>query len=316
MKKQWTWFYRLLALMIVVAASLTGILFYIYYQTRNLYALPLMQSALLPWGIAASCALLGLLLGLFIYFKYNFTNELNRLSADKPIDLHNYKGMMLDVAQRLSSSENAKNQSIENMNTLNAYISHEINNSLNILLAMVQLQASYDSMQQFIKQMAASMEDILILSRLPKKQEMTQTDILLICAELVAEYSKVSPDIEFSFPDSGISPVMGHGNLYRRAIANLLGNAIKHGKGKILFTLQEEQHNVILNIRDQGEGIDMQTLDTLFEPNNHLFKLKKDSHGIGLGLVKTVADLHGAAIWAENAVEGGASFYFVMRAAS
>jgi signal transduction histidine kinase len=100
-----------------------------------------------------------------------------------------------------------------------------------------------------------------------------------------------------------------------QVISNLLGNAIKFTKeGTIsIFTEKEENGHskeVIVSVKDSGEGIDPEILPKLFSKF-----VAKSYQGTGLGLFisKSIIEAHGGRIWAKNNADGkGATFSFTL----
>jgi signal transduction histidine kinase len=93
-----------------------------------------------------------------------------------------------------------------------------------------------------------------------------------------------------------------------RVFLNLLDNALEAmpDGGEIYVIAREEQHNVLVEIRDTGPGISEQAWTTLFQP----FASFGKSNGLGLGLAlsrQTVLD-HGGDLWAEKHRGPGALF--------
>lgn len=106
---------------------------------------------------------------------------------------------------------------------------------------------------------------------------------------------------------------LGDASQLRRALVNLLTNAIKYSPQETDVDVQLQLHDGHwhISVRDQGHGIDEQELPHLFTP----FARQKRHEGgpvagIGLGLayVATVARQHGGQIQARNHPEGGAEF--------
>ena len=67
--------------------------------------------------------------------------------------------------------------------------------------------------------------------------------------------------------------------------------------------------DVVINVRDSGQGIDHEILPRLFTK----FATKSDIGGTGLGLFisKSIVEAHGGKVWAENNADGkGATFSF------
>lgn len=110
---------------------------------------------------------------------------------------------------------------------------------------------------------------------------------------------------------------LGDAQLLRRAIGNLLGNAIQFSPdgAAIDCALQERDGQWLLSIRDQGPGIAAEQQHRLFQPFN---RLHQESHpgvdgiGLGLALVHTVAQRHGGRVLLHSQSGQGATFTLVL----
>lgn len=94
-----------------------------------------------------------------------------------------------------------------------------------------------------------------------------------------------------------------------QVISNFLNNAIKFTKdGTITISSRIQDGNVIVNIKDNGPGIDRQIIPILFSK----FVTKSDKGtGLGLYICKSIIEVHGGIIGAENSPDGvGAIFSF------
>jgi len=103
--------------------------------------------------------------------------------------------------------------------------------------------------------------------------------------------------------------------LMRIAWEQLISNAIKFSKRAaapaIEFGADERDGEHVLWIKDNGLGFDMEYSNKLFQMFQ---KLQKDSdfegYGVGLALVRRVAEKHNGRVWAEAKPNLGATFYF------
>jgi signal transduction histidine kinase len=103
-----------------------------------------------------------------------------------------------------------------------------------------------------------------------------------------------------------------------QVISNLLNNAIKFTeKGTISIGLErkgDDNREVLISVKDPGQGINPEILPKLFTKFATKSKSKSESEtgtGLGLFISKSIVEGHGGKIWAENNADGkGATFYF------
>jgi len=70
---------------------------------------------------------------------------------------------------------------------------------------------------------------------------------------------------------------------------------------------QSDSKMVTVTVADWGVGLDEAEVDRLFDP---FFTTKADGLGLGLAITRTIVEAHGGRVWAENNLDGGASFSF------
>jgi PAS domain S-box-containing protein len=112
--------------------------------------------------------------------------------------------------------------------------------------------------------------------------------------------------------------VIGDAALLKQVISNLIDNAIKYSRTRDPATIEigcagEEAGRVILFVRDNGVGFDMRYAHKLFGVFQRLHRSDEfEGTGIGLATVRRIVGRHGGRVWAEGALNAGATFYFTL----
>jgi signal transduction histidine kinase len=159
-----------------------------------------------------------------------------------------------------------------------------------------------------IEEMAATLEDILVLARTGRAREPVRAvDLAALADALVEEYRALGKAAVFEPSPRAVLDVQP--NLLRRALRNLIDNALTYA-GEARVRVSEEEGRIALIVDDDGPGIDEELIAEALEPFSRLEESRnRDSGGAGLGLAisRAVALAHGGDLVLARRPEGGLS---------
>jgi signal transduction histidine kinase len=99
-------------------------------------------------------------------------------------------------------------------------------------------------------------------------------------------------------------------------VANLVGNAAKFsrdGDGAVTIASRREGDEVLLSVTDTGIGFDMKYHDRIFGIFERLHRQEDyPGTGVGLAIVRKVAERHGGRAWAVSEAGKGSTFYVAL----
>lgn len=168
------------------------------------------------------------------------------------------------------------------------------------------------------QRMAELIDDLLKLSRVTRTELKWETvDLTQLAEEIISMLQQIEPERHVKcLIQSGLT-TRGDTQLLRIMMDNLLSNAWKF-TGQCREALIEvgctvKEDKIIYFVRDNGAGFDMAYADKLFGAFQRLHDANEyPGTGIGLATVQRVIHKHGGCIWAESAINQGATFYFIL----
>ena len=123
---------------------------------------------------------------------------------------------------------------------------------------------------------------------------------------VVAEYAE---DVDFeSFLYEQLKTFRGNPVAIKRAVTNLVVNAMRYGNGWVLIStgLSADKELVWVSVEDNGPGIKPEQLKKLFEPFTRGDTARgSEGTGLGLAIVKRIVNQHGGSVVVNNRSEGG-----------
>lgn len=167
--------------------------------------------------------------------------------------------------------------------------------------------------------MGELIDDLLGLSRVTRTEmHCTQVDLSAIAGEIMADLCQTAPERNVEFINTPELIANGDARLLRIVLENLLNNAWKYtcreSLAEISFgAIEQKDGKLAYFVRDNGAGFDMAYADKLFGAFQRLHSEGEfPGSGIGLATVQRIIHKHGGQVWAESAINQGATFYFTL----
>jgi signal transduction histidine kinase len=164
-----------------------------------------------------------------------------------------------------------------------------------------------------VEEMAATLEDILTLARTGRAREPVRpVDLAALADAVVEEFRDLGLAAEFRQSERAVLAVQP--NLLRRALRNLMDNAVAYG-GQAAVTVVERTGEIEIRVEDEGPGIPAERLEEVLEPFRRLDSSRNRASGgagLGLAIALAVAQAHGGRLELANREGGGLSASLVL----
>ena len=174
--------------------------------------------------------------------------------------------------------------------------------------------------QKHVDRLDAIIEDLLSLSRIEEDVETEEIVLeegrirdVLVTAIQVCQVKAGPKNIRVELSCSEDLKAKINPPLLEQAVVNLLDNAIKYSEeeSEVQVEAKKVDDKILINVRDQGCGIDKKHLSRLFERFYRVDKArsrKMGGTGLGLAIVKHITQAHGGHVTVESIPERGSTF--------
>ena len=226
-----------------------------------------------------------------------------------------------DLARQFNAAAERIETLVTSHKTLLANASHELRSPLTRIRMGLELmgdgQPSAGAKAEILRnigELDQLVDEILLASRLESKETDVGTpesvDLIGLSAE---ECARVEAELDLQ--GTGQLEVQGIAKLLRRAVRNLLENARRYSHGDITLTLAQEGNMALIRVQDHGPGVPAAQRERIFEKFYRLPGASERSGGVGLGLslVRSIAERHGGSVIATDRPDGKAGACFELR---
>jgi signal transduction histidine kinase len=256
------------------------------------------------------------------------TDLSRRIALDGPQDeLRNLADTVDDMLGRLESAFVAQRQLVDDA-------SHELRNPLAVIQANVDAVLAHDDttpddraqaisiVSRAIQRMTRLVEDLLASARRSSPAFVdADVDLASIAGEAAEEYQLLAADRELHVVRR-LSPgptAAGDASALRRAVDNLLSNAVRLARGGSELVLAVGSRNgwAWIAVRDEGPGIAAEDADRVFDrfyrsglrqPPATVPSTGQRRAGLGLAIVRQIAESHGGTVALHSEVGVGSTF--------
>lgn len=232
------------------------------------------------------------------------------------------------VAQRTAELE-ASNKDME---AFSYSVSHDLRAPLRHIQSYVQLlqeEASPSLSEASLRHLAIVsdaathmgllIDDLLAFSQIGRSEmHTTDVDLDLLIQEVLAEIRMDASDRPIAWEIRPLPQVKADRALLRSALVNLISNAVKFSSHRDHPVIEigcapGKPDETVLFVRDNGAGFDPHYAAKLFGVFQRLHSQSEfKGTGIGLANVQRIVQRHGGRVWAEAAVDAGATFYLAI----
>jgi signal transduction histidine kinase len=166
------------------------------------------------------------------------------------------------------------------------------------------------------KRMGNLIDDLLGFSRIGRAEtNKVAVNLEQLVAQVVAELAQDARGRDIAWKIGSLPMCYGDRAMLKMVFVNLLSNAVKFTRQRSRTEIEvgcthQENNQIKIFVRDNGAGFDMRYVNKLFGVFQRLHLAEEfEGTGIGLATVQRIVHRHGGTVWAEGAVDQGATFY-------
>lgn len=263
--------------------------------------------------------------------------EIGRINAEKlhariaderwPSDLRVLATNFDDMLARLE-------QSFEQLTRFSSDLAHEFRSPINNLVAAasvtlarardpVEYQNTLEIVVEEGKRLSHMVSSMLFLARADNAEQHLHRERVALADEfrrLVEFYEIVAEEQGVTLRADGAGDLLADPALLRRALSNLLTNALRYTPrgGSVRLSVAYEDGSAVIAVSDDGVGIAPEHLPFLFDRfyRADAARSSADSTGLGLAVVRSIVELHGGSAAVASTLGRGATFTLRFPAAS
>ncbi|MHA6895083.1 heavy metal sensor histidine kinase [Ralstonia pseudosolanacearum] len=238
----------------------------------------------------------------------------DKLDERMPVDT--VPAEVADLAVTLNAMLERLQHDFRRLSDFSTDIAHEIRTPITNLLTQTEVVLSQPregaqyrdvltSNAEELQRLARMVSDMLYLAKMEHSLTLPSAEDIHLADELRALfefYDALAEDKAVRLELRGDGRVSGDRLMLRRALSNLLSNAIRHAppRGAVLVSIIDTGHGVTVSVDNDGDEIPPQVLPRIFErfyrADKSRARPESDSTGLGLAITKAIVVAHGGSI--------------------
>jgi len=231
--------------------------------------------------------------------------------GERTISLAKLLGAAVETAlDQLTQRRRLRRQN-ERLEAFAGIVSHDLRNPLAVAKSAIEVARdqgaeadALDQVETAHERMETLIDDLLTLAETGQDLDPDALEPITLSTVAEAAWTTVAAD------DAGLvvvddGTVIADASRLRQLLENLCANSVEHGHSPVTVRIGTCSEGFY--VEDDGPGIDPADRDAVFDPGH---SGRTDGTGLGLRIVRTVADAHGWAISLGESDDGGARFEF------
>ena len=226
---------------------------------------------------------------------------------------------LAELAQSLNDMLARLEDAFKRLSEFSSDIAHELRTPVSNLLTQTQVTLSrarsaddyrriLESNEEEFERMARMVSDMLLLAKADNGLALPQREQLYMAEEVRAlfdYFDALAEEKSLTLTLQGDCQLWADRLMLRRALANLLSNALRHADSAstLLVNLQALETGVQISVSNQGDGIAPEHLERVFDRFYRVDPARQrssDGTGLGLAITQSIVAAHGGNIWATS----------------
>jgi signal transduction histidine kinase len=276
--------------------------------------IPAYERALLSTLIAQTLLIYAVLFGVIAWVLRRITRPLAALTTrlEQFAETRKLDGQINpegpEDVRRLISAHNAMEGRIAGLldekDVMLGAIGHDLKTplaALRVRIESVEDDAERQRMAATIEDITRTLDDILSLARVGRPSDPSEpTELSALVGSVVEEYEDMGEPVELLANERLV--LQARPTWMRRALRNLIGNALRYGK-TAQVSLVREGGEAVITIADEGPGIASDQIERMLEPftrGEPSRNSETGGAGLGLTLARAIAEQHGGKLILSN----------------